>query len=152
MTSLITRPAIAVAALLVAVGTGAAHAQLADSTSTRTNYLNCGGFTLTAGETVLIHASLDDLPEGRPARATVQLLDAVGAVQAQKEVLLQAGQSTTLAWTGSGFYRAHIEFREAALTVSPRRTRVALVEILDLTGEVGVVCVPIDNGVRPPPQ
>jgi hypothetical protein len=73
-----------------------------------------------------------------------------------KETLLQPGQTTTMpisvVTTGVNVWRAHVEFREAALTVSARRASTALVEGLDLTGQVNPKCVPIDNGVRPPAQ
>lgn len=143
------------AGLLLTAGMRADAGQLTD-TPTRTKYLNCGGFTVTAGDTVLVQASLDDFPDARPARATLQLYDEAGSIRGHKEVLLQPAHSTTLVTTvvttGASSYRAHVEFREAALTVSARRSSTALVEILDLTAKPRTVCVPIDNGVRPPPQ
>jgi len=141
--------------LLVAIGARADAGQFTDP-PTRTKYLNCGGFTVTAGEVVLVHASLDDFPDARPARVTLQLFDQAGTERGFKETLLQPGQTTTMpisvVTTGVNVWRAHVEFREAALAVSARRASTALVESLDLTGQVNPKCVPIDNGVRPPPQ
>jgi hypothetical protein len=129
--------------------------QLTDG-ATRTKYLNCGGFTVKGGDTVLVHASLDDNSDARPARATLQLYDETGTLRGNKEALLQPGQTTTLVITavtsGVSVYRAHVEFREAALAVSARRAGIALVEILDLAAETKPVCVLIDNGLRPQPQ
>jgi hypothetical protein len=136
---------------------GAAGAQITTDPGTRTKYLNCGGFTLTGGDTAFVHAALDDLPQGRPASATLQLYDALGDVRAEKkDVILQAGDSTTLVMSvstpGAHVFRAHVELREADLPVSARRAGTALVEVFDLTGEVRTVCVLSDGGLRPPPQ
>jgi hypothetical protein len=136
---------------------GTAGAQVTSDPGSRTTYKNCGGFTLTAGDTALVHAALDDVAEGRPAYATLQIIDESGTVKAQKKgVLLQPGQSTTLvmsvATPGASIFRAHVEFKEADLPVSARRATTSLVEATDLTAGTRTVCIPIDNGLRPPPQ
>jgi hypothetical protein len=153
---MVTRQSIATGVLFGLVFAGTAAAQLTADPGTRTTYLNCGGFTLTAGDTVLVQAALDDEPEGRQAWVTLQLYDGLGVVRAQKKgAILQAGQSTTLPMTvstpGSDVYRAHVEFKEANLAVSARRASTALVEVLDLTGQRRTVCIPLGNGLRPDP-
>jgi hypothetical protein len=154
----VIRGSIAAGILFALAFAGTSGAQITADPGTRTKHFNCGGFTVTAGHTVLVHAALDDVPQGRPAWATLQLYDAVGDVRAEKkDVILQAGDSTTLAMSvsipGAHVFRAHVEFKEADLPVSARRAGTALVEVLDLTGEVRTVCILIaDGGLRPPPQ
>ena len=154
MATIVRRRSIGAAGLLVLACAGVANAQLTSEPPTRTKYQNCGPFTVLGGHMVLVHAALDDFPDARPTRATLQLLNELGVVQAQKEVVLQPSQSTTLvmsiATAGATVLRAHVEFREAALAVSARRTSMSLVEDLDLTGAVRTMCIPPDNGVRPP--
>ena len=156
MATILTRRSIAAGVLCGLVFAGAAGAQLTADPGTRTTYLNCGGFTVTAGHTVLVHAALDDVPDARPAWATLQLYDALGDVQAEKKgAILQAGDATTLTMTvstpGARVLRAHVEFKEADLAVSARRARTALVEVHDLTGQTRTVCVMFEDGLRPQP-
>lgn len=143
----------AAALVLAAIGAGGATPLAGDGP--RKTYQNCGGTTVPPGHLVLAHAGIDDRVDGPPAIVLIQIYDRAGTVRAQKEAVLQPGQSTTLTMTvadpGGAVLRAHFEFREADVPVSVRRTPVSSVEVLDLTGVVRTACMPIDNGARPRP-
>ena len=61
--------------------------------------------------------------------ALLRLFNQDGAVVARKDVILQAGQSTTLQIYEPGLYRAHAEVRDSSSSACDRRTVRGTVEI-----------------------
>ena len=98
----------------------------------RARFLNTGLFTLAAGEAVNFNATLDDHRGGPPAKVLMQLLDAKGAVVARQDVVLEPGQSATLAYRRPGVFRAQAQIIEPDAPLGTRRIVVSTVEIFGL--------------------
>jgi hypothetical protein len=118
--------------LLVGVCAGAVGAQVV-ADAARLRFLNSGLFVLDAGEDATFHVTLADNRAGAPVRVLVQFLDRQGASVARQEVVLQAGQSTSLTTAGPGEVRAHARVMDGSFDLSARRAIVGGIDVLDLT-------------------
>jgi hypothetical protein len=128
MTKTTMMKSIAAGFLLAAMFAGVSSAQISDSPE-RSRYLNTGLFTVAEGEGVNFHVALDDRRTGAPATVLMRLFNQDGAVVARHDIILQAGQSTTLRINQPGLYRAHAEVRDSSSSACERRTVRGTVEI-----------------------
>jgi hypothetical protein len=102
--------------------------------------------TLSDKQTAEFHVTLDDLRAGAPSTVVMTFIDERGTIVARRDVVLQGGQSATLALAGPAVARGHAELAEAASFISPRRAVVGSMEVLDLTTlQRGPTCS-IDEG------
>ena len=131
---------IVVGCLFVGVLAGAAGAQDAEAILS-VRFLNTSLFTVNAHEEAAFHVTLDDRQSGLPARVALRLFDAAGNAVARQDVVLRAGQSTTMRLAGPGPFRAHAQIVDAGLDLTGRRQVVGSVEVIDnLTGIVRPTC------------
>lgn len=131
---------IAAGCLLLGVCAGAVGAQVVEQ-AWLVRYLNTGLVTLSERESAEFHVTLDDTRSGAPATVMITFIDDRGAIVARREVVLQAGQSATLAMRGPVVARGHAELVEEASLFRPRRAVVGSMERLDLTTlERGPTC------------
>jgi hypothetical protein len=138
---------IAVSCLFVGVFAGVAGGEALEAVNRQ--YLNTGLFPVKTNQTAYFRVSLDDVPGAPPTRVVLQLFDSGGVVVARKETTLLPGQSATLQRSGAGLFRAHADVIDPDLPLSPRRTTVSTVEVVDtITGGSHFVCS--DPGGLPP--
>ena len=131
---------IATGCLLIGLLAGVAGAQIVEAI-TRLQFLNTGLFTVTADQEAAFHVSLDDRRDAPPARVALRVFDAAGIPVARQDVVLAAGQSTTLRVAGPGVFRAHAQIAESALDFTARRQVAGSVEVIDkLTGIIRPTC------------
>jgi hypothetical protein len=131
---------IAAGCLLLGVCAGAVGAQVVDQVWV-VRYLNTGLVTLSARQSAEFHVTLDDSRTGAPSTVVLTFMDERGVIVARRDVVLQGGQSATLAMTGPALVRGHAELAEATSFTSPRRAVVGSMELLDLTTlERGPTC------------
>jgi hypothetical protein len=132
---------IVVGCLLVGVLAGAAAAQVAEAVF-RVQFLNTSLFTMNANQDAAFHVTLHDRPGGPPARVALRAFDAAGTLVVGRDVVLQAGESTTMRIPGPGVFRAHAQIVDSsALDLIARRQVHGSVEVFDeATGETRPTC------------
>jgi hypothetical protein len=99
--------------------------------------------TLTRG-VAAFNLSLDDLARAPAAFVMMRIIDRQGTVVASRSLWLEAGQTVSLVYTGSGLLRAQAEAFESLATLttlSDRRTVIGTFEVFDdLRAVVPVLC------------
>jgi hypothetical protein len=120
---------VAAGLFIVSVSPGAALAQECDKAPCR-RYINSGLFSVSPGEGVNVHVSIDDVRGTAPIGVTLRLFDPRGVVVARDEVVLQAGESATLRYQQPGLYRAQIVTAAAPPSSSARRAIIGSLEIV----------------------
>lgn len=130
----------AVGCLLIGGVAGAVGAQVAEQ-AWLVRYLNTGLVTLSVRQSAEFHVTLDDTRAGVPSTVMLTFIDERGVTVARRDVVLQGGQSATLAMAGPAIVRGHAELAEGTSFISPRRAVVGSMETLDLTTlERGPTC------------
>lgn len=133
----------ALALLLTSMLGGVAGAELAPPGTQRTGYCPGGPLTLVRG-LAAFNVSLDDVPRAPAGLVVMRIIDRHGTVVASRSVWLEAGQSASLIYTGSGLLRAQAETFESFATLatrSDRRTVIGTFEIFDdIRAVVPVLC------------
>lgn len=124
--AVITR--VAAGLFVVIMSAGAATAQECDNAPCR-RYVNSGLFTVSPGEGVNFHVSIDDVRGAAPLNVLLRLFDSRGVVVARSEVVLQPGESTTLRFQQAGLYRAQMVIPAAPDSSSARRAIIGSLEI-----------------------
>jgi hypothetical protein len=117
--------------VLLGIVVGVAGAQVVD-TFRRAGSGGSGLFTVSSGEAVSFHVSLDDDTPGPVGRVQMRLFDQRGVVVARQLVALAPGQSATLTHDVPGWYRAQADVLESAFGLSDRRTVASTVELFDV--------------------
>ena len=140
---------IATGCLLLGLGAGASGMAVAQGLF-RSLFLNSGLFSVLEREEAIFSVSLDDRRGGPPARVRLQFLDVNGAVVAEDDTVIEAGESATLVAPGPGPLRAHAEAFESNLPLSTRREFSGSVEVFDLTtGKPRPTCKFNPDGLGP---
>jgi hypothetical protein len=148
--SKITSPkAIAGGALLVGLLAGVAGAQVFEAVAAQLQILNTGLFKVALEEEVTFSVSHTDVRSRQPVRVLLQLFDEAGASAARHEAVLQAGESTSLAFARPGSYRAQARIVSALQFAAPHVS--GTVEVGNLvTPSRRPVCSIIDQQGLPP--
>ena len=133
--------------LLVGMAVGAVGAQVRDALF-RTHIIATSLFRVQDGETAEFNVTLQDHLDGPNSTVGLKLLDATGAVVAQRAVSLAPGQSATLRHRAAGRYRAQAEVFDPSGVLTDERLVVSTVEISRAVGDLTLnrfVCGPGEN-------
>ena len=117
--------------VLLGIVVGVAGAQVVE-TFQRVGSGATGLFTVSIGEALSFHVSLDDDTSAPAGRVQMRLFDQRGAVVARQVVTLAPGQSATLTHDVPGTYRALADVYESAFNLGNRRAVGTTVELFDV--------------------
>src|SRR5688572_6616847 len=98
--------------LLIGLLGGVAAAQVAEAIF-RVQFLNTSLFSVTSNQVAAFHVTLDDEKSGPPARIALRVFNSAGTQVAGRDVVLSAGQSTSMAIAGPGVFRVHAQIAES---------------------------------------